>query len=56
MAIAAGVDLVLDSADPSVAAQMIQAVTAKARSDPAFAAQVDAACRRVLALKQRYLE
>ena len=53
LAIEAGVDIVLVSADPSVAAQMVEAVVAKARTDKAFAALVDAAARRVLLLKAR---
>ncbi|GAA4155801.1 glycoside hydrolase family 3 protein [Gryllotalpicola daejeonensis] len=56
LAIQAGVDIVLVSAAPEQAPAMIAAVIAKARTDPAFAAQVDAACGRVLALKQRYLK
>ena len=56
LAIEAGVDVVLVSASPQLAPQMIAAVVAKARADPAFATQVDAACEHVLQLKQRYLE
>ncbi|QDZ16925.1 glycoside hydrolase family 3 protein [Humibacter ginsenosidimutans] len=52
LAIEAGVDIVLVSADPTVAAPMVVAVVAKAQSDPAFAAQVDAAARRVVQLKR----
>jgi len=51
LAIQAGCDIVLVSRTPAVAAEMIDAVVAKATSDPAFAAQVDAAATRVLALK-----
>lgn len=51
LAIEAGVDIVLVSADPSVAAQMIAAVVAKAQTDPAFDAQVDTAVAKVLVLK-----
>jgi beta-N-acetylhexosaminidase len=54
LAIQAGVDIVLVSASPQLAPQMIAAVVAKARAEPAFRAQVDAAATRVLALKQRY--
>ncbi len=54
-AIDAGVDIVLVSAAPGLAPQMIAAVVAKAQTDAAFAARVDAACARVLVLKQRYL-
>ncbi|WP_396653798.1 hypothetical protein [Microbacterium sp. ARD31] len=48
---AAGVDVVLVSAKPSVFPAMYDAVLAKAQSDPQFAAQVDAAAARVLAAK-----
>jgi beta-N-acetylhexosaminidase len=51
LAIEAGCDIVLVSRTPSVAAQMIDAVVAKAKSDPAFATLVDAAATRVLASK-----
>jgi len=51
MAIKAGVDMVLVSANPSVAAQMVHAVVTKARSDPAFDHLVNEAARRVVALK-----
>ncbi|MFI2105364.1 glycoside hydrolase family 3 N-terminal domain-containing protein [Isoptericola sp. NPDC019693] len=50
-AVDAGVDLVLVSADPSVAPAMADALVAKARKDPAFAARVDESARRVLAAK-----
>ncbi|MFE5341865.1 glycoside hydrolase family 3 N-terminal domain-containing protein [Isoptericola sp. NPDC056578] len=50
-AVDAGVDLVLASADPSVAPAMADALVAKARTDPAFAKKVDASARRVLAAK-----
>jgi beta-N-acetylhexosaminidase len=53
LSIQAGVDLVLVSRDPQYAASMIDAVVQKARNDPTFAAQVDAAARRVLALKSK---
>jgi beta-N-acetylhexosaminidase len=53
LAIEAGVDIVLVSADPTVAAEMVNAVTAKARTDKAFAALVDVAARRVVLLKAR---
>ena len=39
--------------DPSVAARMSAAVLARAADNPAFAARVDAAVTRVLALKDR---
>jgi beta-N-acetylhexosaminidase len=51
LAIQAGADIVLVSKDPTVAAAMVDAVLAKARSDKVFAALVDAAARRVAALK-----
>ena len=53
LAISAGNDLVLVSALPSVAPEMIDAVIAKAEKDPAFAAKVDAAVARVLTLKAK---
>ncbi len=55
LSISAGVDLVLVSASPELAPQMITAVIAKARTDPAFAAKVDAAARRVLLMKATLL-
>jgi beta-N-acetylhexosaminidase len=51
-AIEAGVDMVLVSKDPAMAAPMVDAVLAKAKSDPAFAALVDAAARRVVETKK----
>jgi beta-N-acetylhexosaminidase len=51
-AIEAGVDIVLVSKDPVVAAAMVDAVLAKAKSDPTFAALVDAAARRVVETKK----
>lgn len=51
LAVEAGVDLLLVSADPSVYPEMHQAVLARAQSDPAFAARVDAAVTRILAQK-----
>ena len=51
LAISAGVDVVLASADPTVLPEMYDAVLEKAKSDPAFAALVDAAAARVLAAK-----
>ena len=51
-AIRAGCDLVLASADPTVAADMVKALIATARSDPAFAARVDESATRVLDLKK----
>ena len=50
-AIRAGCDIVLASADPTVAADMVKALIATAQSDPAFAARVDESATRVLALK-----
>jgi beta-N-acetylhexosaminidase len=55
LAIEAGVDIVLVSAVPSMAAPMVNAVVAKAQSDPAFAKLVDAAARRVVDLKRAEL-
>ncbi|WP_246071677.1 glycoside hydrolase family 3 N-terminal domain-containing protein [Miniimonas arenae] len=50
-AIAAGCDVILVSADPTVAAEMVAAVLAKAQSDATFAARVDEAAAHVLAAK-----
>jgi beta-N-acetylhexosaminidase len=50
-AVDAGVDLVLASAQPSVAPAMVDALVKAARDDPAFAAKVDAAAARVVAAK-----
>lgn len=50
-AIQAGADLLLDSANPTVAPQMVDAVLAKAEQDSAFRQEVDAAARRIVALK-----
>lgn len=50
-AIAAGCDLVLFSKEPQVAPAAVEAVVARASSDPAFAARIDESVRRVLALK-----
>ncbi|NNC13550.1 glycoside hydrolase family 3 protein [Planctomonas sp. JC2975] len=52
LALQAGVDIVLISADSSLAAPMVAAVVAKAKADPAFAATVDDAARRVVELKR----
>lgn len=51
LALEAGVDLLLVSADPSVYPQMRAAVLERARADPAFALRVDESARRILALK-----
>ncbi len=51
LAIDAGCDIVLASADPSVTGEMAKALLERAHTDPAFAAKVDAAARRVLAAK-----
>lgn len=51
LAVAAGVDVVLASADPGVVREMATALVARAQEDPGFAAQVDAAVLRVLAAK-----
>ncbi|GAA2241838.1 hypothetical protein GCM10010401_13350 [Rarobacter faecitabidus] len=50
--IAAGGDMVLASADPTVVPEMVDAVLAKAKKDPKFAARVAQACDRVLAAKR----
>ncbi|GAB2468565.1 glycoside hydrolase family 3 N-terminal domain-containing protein [Xylanimonas ulmi] len=50
-AVDAGCDLVLASADPSAADAMLDALVDRARSDPAFAAKVDAAAARVAAAR-----
>jgi beta-N-acetylhexosaminidase len=52
LSIEAGDDIVLVSRYPQYAAEMIDAVVAKAHADAGFAARVDAAARRVLALKE----
>ncbi|WP_172191608.1 glycoside hydrolase family 3 protein [Actinomyces faecalis] len=51
LAVRAGCDIVLASADSSVAPAMLDALIAEAQADPAFAEQVAAAARRVLTLK-----
>lgn len=51
-AIQAGCDIVLVSSGPTLLPEMYDAVLAKATSDPAFAAEVDAAARRVVVAKQ----
>jgi beta-N-acetylhexosaminidase len=50
-ALAAGADLVLASADPTVLPAMYDAVLARAQAEPAFAERVDESCGRVLAAK-----
>jgi len=55
LAVAAGCDLVLASTDPRVVPEMVQALTARARSDPAFAARLADAARHVLAAKASML-
>lgn len=52
-AVDAGVDLVLASADPSVAPEMADALVAEARDDPEFAAKVDESARRVVEAKRQ---
>lgn len=54
LALQAGVDVVLVSSDPGVFPAMYDAVLAKAQSDPAFAAVVDAAARRVVEQKKAF--
>lgn len=51
LALQAGVDVLLVSADPAVFADMYSGVLDRARTDPAFAERVDAAARRIIALK-----
>ena len=51
LAIEAGIDLLLVSADSSVYPEMRDAVRSRAQSDSAFAAKVDAAVTRILAAK-----
>lgn len=51
LAVEAGIDLLLVSADPSVYPEMRQAVLSRAQSDRAFAEKVDAAATRILAAK-----
>jgi len=55
LALRAGVDIVLVSTDPSIVGAMIAAVVAEAEADPAFAATVDAAARRVVESKAAWL-
>ncbi|MFT4210774.1 MAG: glycoside hydrolase family 3 N-terminal domain-containing protein [Microbacterium sp.] len=54
LAVRAGVDLLLVSADAGVFPEMYDAVLQAAESDPAFAAQVDAAARRIVELKAEF--
>jgi beta-N-acetylhexosaminidase len=54
-AIDAGVDIVLISNAPGLAAPMADAVIARAQADPAFRAKVDAAARAVVVWKMRHL-
>ncbi|MBD8478741.1 glycoside hydrolase family 3 protein [Microbacterium sp. CFBP 8794] len=51
LAVEAGIDLLLVSADSSVYPEMREAVLARAQTDSAFAAKVDAAASRILAQK-----
>ena len=53
LTIAAGGDMVLASADPTVIPAMATALVERARSDAGFAAKVDASVLRVLAAKER---
>jgi beta-N-acetylhexosaminidase len=55
LSIEAGDDLVLVSRYPKYAAEMIDAVVARAQADPAFAVKVDTAARRVLAMKAKLI-
>ncbi|WP_344226506.1 glycoside hydrolase family 3 N-terminal domain-containing protein [Microbacterium binotii] len=54
LAVDAGVDLLLLSADTSVFPEMYQAVLQRAETDPAFAQKVDAAVGRILELKETF--
>ncbi len=54
LAVDAGVDLLLLSADASVFPEMYDAVLDRARTDPAFAEKVDAAAGRILELKESF--
>ncbi|MEV7693741.1 glycoside hydrolase family 3 N-terminal domain-containing protein [Microbacterium sp. NPDC089189] len=54
LAVDAGVDLLLLSADASVFPEMYGAVLDRARTDPDFADKVDDAARRILALKASF--
>jgi beta-N-acetylhexosaminidase len=54
LAVDAGVDLLLLSADTSVFPEMYQAVLQRAKTDPAFAEKVDAAAGRILELKETF--
>ena len=49
----AGGDIVL-TATPAQVPVMVGALTSRAAADPAFAAKIDAAAARVLALKARF--
>lgn len=51
LALSAGIDVVLVSADPAVLPEMYDAVLARAQTDPAFAARIDEAAGRVLEAK-----
>ena len=51
LAVSAGVDVVLASADPGVLAEMYDAVLSRAQADPVFAERVTASASRVLAAK-----
>ncbi|RPF19548.1 beta-N-acetylhexosaminidase [Myceligenerans xiligouense] len=51
LAVEAGVDLVLASADPTTAAPMAQALVERAERDPGFASRIDEAAARVLTAK-----
>ena len=54
LAVQAGVDLLLLSADARVFDEMYDAVLARARTDPGFAARVDESARRILTLKTAF--
>lgn len=50
-AVKAGCDIVLASADATMAADMAEALIAEAQADPAFAQRVDESATRVISLK-----
>lgn len=54
LAVRAGVDLLLVSADPTVFPEMYDAVLKNAQNDPSFAALVDASARRIVELKRTF--
>ena len=51
LAVRAGCDIVLASADATMVADMAEALIAEAQADPAFAQRVDESATRVISLK-----